>query len=216
MKAFISWSGGKDSCLALHRSLAKGLPINSLLCMLHENGRYSRSHGISLDLLTAQAESLGFPVHFGSATWENYEAVFKDRVRFLKSEGVDTGIFGDIDLPEHRSWVEKVCRELELEPLLPLWGEERKKLAREFINLGYRALIVSVRTDVLDGDWLGRTFDLAALRDLEERGIDPCGEGGEFHTFVFSGPLFSYPLDLDKGSVLERHGHLQLELFPMR
>ncbi len=213
--AFASWSGGKDSCLALHRALAGGRPVSALFCMLHEEGKFSRSHGVSRELLAAQAEALGIPIRFGSATWEGYEEAFKEEVRRLRAQGIAAGVFGDIDLAEHRAWIERVCGELGIEPLLPLWGEERRKLVTEFVNLGYRAMIISVRMEQLSSEWLGRELDLSALRDLEAAGVDPCGEGGEYHTFVFSGPLFAHPVDLQADGVAERDGHLQLELMPL-
>jgi len=183
--------------------------------MLHEEGKFSRSHGVSRELLAAQAEALGIPIRFGSATWEGYEEAFKEEVRRLRAQGIAAGVFGDIDLAEHRAWIERVCGELGIEPLLPLWGEERRKLVTEFVNLGYRAMIISVRMEQLSSDWLGRELDLSALRDLEAAGVDPCGEGGEYHTFVFSGPLFAHPVDLQADGVAERDGHLQLELMPL-
>lgn len=212
--AFASWSGGKDSCLALHRALAGGRPVSALFCMLHEEGNYSRSHGVPRELLAAQAKALGLPICFGSATWEGYEQAFKEEVRSMRARGVAAGVFGDIDLAEHRAWVERVCGELDIEPLLPLWGEDHRKLVTEFINLGYQALIVSVRMEYLSREWLGRTLTLSSLRELEAAGVDPCGEGGEYHTFVFSGPLFAHPVDLVTGGVAERDGHLQLEISP--
>jgi uncharacterized protein (TIGR00290 family) len=192
--AFVSWSGGKDSCLALHRAVAAGRPVLALFCMLHEGGAFSHSHGVSREALAAQAEALGLPVRFGSATWEGYEAAFKEEVGRMRGHGVAAGVFGDIDLAEHRAWVERVCRELGIEPLLPLWGQERRELVMELVNLGYRAVIISVRMEYLSREWLGRVLDLSALRELEAAGVDPCGEGGEFHTFDVSGPHFAPPV----------------------
>lgn len=212
--AFVSWSGGKDSCLSLHRAVTAGRPILTLFCMLQEGGAFSRSHGVPREILAAQAEALGLPIHFGSATWEGYEAAFKEEVARLREQGVAAGVFGDIDLDEHRAWVERVCGDLGIEPLLPLWGEDRRKLVTEFVNLGYRAMIICVHMEYLSREWLGRVLDLTALRELEAAGVDPCGEAGEFHTFVFSGPLFAHAVDFRTGDIAERDGHLQLEIMP--
>lgn len=159
-----------------------------------------------------QAEALGLPVLFGSTTWEGYGQTFKEKVTSLKSQGINAGVFGDIDLAEHREWVERVCEELEITPLLPLWGKERRKLVEEFINVGLQAMIISVRKECLSGEWLGRTLNRTALNEPEEAGVDPAGEGGEFHTFVFAGPLFFHPVDFSLGEIIERDEHLQLQV----
>lgn len=213
MNAFMSWSGGKDSCLALYRALSRGHRVMSLFTMLREDGEVSRSHGISKDLLIMQAEALRLPIAFGSAAWRDYEAAFRGAIALMKQLGIEAGVFGDIDLVEHREWIERVCGELNIEPLLPLWGEDRSKLAEEFVDLGFRALIVTVRGECLPERWLGRTLDRETLRELADEGVDPTGEGGEFHTFVYGGPLFHRPLDFSLGEVVERDGYLQLQLY---
>ncbi|MDI6874001.1 Dph6-related ATP pyrophosphatase [Candidatus Solincola sp.] len=212
MKAFVSWSGGKDSCLALYRGLAAGYRINALFCMLHEGGKYSRSHGLPRELFAAQARAMGLPISFACSTWEGYEEAFKEGVEELRRKGVRAGIFGDIDLAEHREWVERISDELGILPLLPLWGENRRKLVEEFIDLGFRALVVSVRKDCLLGDWLGRTLDREILEEMERAGIDPAGENGEFHTFVYAGPLFREPVRYRLVGEAKRGDHLQAVL----
>ncbi len=188
--------------------------MKSLFTMLHESSRISRAHGISRALHELQAEALEIPMTFGSATWEEYERAFKEQVSGLKAAGVEAGVFGDIDLPEHREWVERVCGEMGIAPLLPLWGEDHTSLAREFAELGFHAVIVSVKRELLGAEWLGRDFDLRAIEGLEEVGVDPSGEGGEFHTFVFDGPLFRRCVGFSMGEIKERDGYLGLELHP--
>ncbi|MEW6554133.1 MAG: diphthine--ammonia ligase [Actinomycetota bacterium] len=212
LNAFSSWSGGKDSCLALHRSLAGGNAVTVLLTILHESGGFLRTHGTPRALIQRQAESLGLSIRFGNSTWEGYESAFKEEIAGLKAGGVGAGVFGDIDLAEHREWIERVCAEVEIEPLLPLWGEKRGDLVAEFIDLGYRAMIISVRKGTLSGDWLGKTLDRPALSALEEQGVDAAGEGGEYHTFVYAGPLFRHAVDLRPGGIEERDGMLRLQL----
>ncbi|NPV58587.1 MAG: diphthine--ammonia ligase [Actinobacteria bacterium] len=214
LNAFSSWSGGKDSCHALYRSLREGYGVSALFTMLHESGGFCRSHGTSRSLLERQAEALGIPVRFGSATWEGYEVAFKLEVSSLVAGGIEAGVFGDIDLQEHRDWVERVCGELSITPLLPLWGGDHAGLAREFVELGFSAAVISVRKDTLTAEWLGRDFDLSCIEELEEAGVDPAGEGGEFHTFVYDGPLFRHPVAFQKGKTRERNGYLWLELLP--
>lgn len=214
VRFFVSWSGGKDSCLALHRTLQQGHQAVGLLSMLHEEGEVSRSHGIPRELLCAQATSLGLPIHFGKATWEDYEPTFKDLVRELRESGAVAGVFGDIDIREHREWVERVCGETNITPLLPLWGEDRTKLVEEFLHLGFRAIIVSLSPDRLPRGWLGRNLEPGALEELRDMGVDVAGEGGEFHTFVFDGPLFSEAVRFGTGGITEQRGYLQLALRP--
>ena len=191
MSAFFSWSGGKDSMLALHRALAAGHEVRALLAMFDESGQRSRSHAISPVLMQAQADALGIPLVMRRAGWADYEAVFVDQLQAFARQGIATGLFGDIDLQPHRDWEEQVCARAGLRAELPLWGEPRRALADELLALGYRARVVCVDARVLDRSFCGRAFDAAFLADLPP-GVDACGENGEFHTFVYDGPRFAH------------------------
>ncbi|WP_293764333.1 diphthine--ammonia ligase [uncultured Aquitalea sp.] len=194
-----SWSGGKDSCLALWRAKQAGAKVHCLLNMLDENGERSRSHGVRPEVLTAQAEAMGLPLVSGKASWAAYEAEFVSRLRALHGEGVQAMVFGDIDLEPHREWEEKVCAAASLQALLPLWQEAREKLVREFVDAGFSARIVMLNTDMVSKKWLGQTLDHALIDAMLAEGVDPCAEGGEFHTLVTDGPLFAAPLRLRVG-----------------
>lgn len=198
-----SWSGGKDSCFALYRALQEGGIPYCLLTMLCENGRQSRSHGLPASLLEKQAAALGIPLVTCAASWDGYETVFTTELMRLKMKGVEVGVFGDIDLEEHRAWVEKVCSRVSLGAFLPLWGQSHRDLALEFISLGFEAVIVAVKEEILDpASFLGRPLDARTLLELERLGIDVAGESGEFHTFVTGGPIFKQQIKLDtKGRV---------------
>lgn len=189
-RAFFSWSGGKDSMLALHRALAQGVRFEALLAMFDESGERSRSHAIPPALMQAQADALGLPLVMRRAGWADYEAVFTAQLREFSALGLTHGVFGDIDLQPHRDWEEKVCTAAGLEALLPLWHEERRALVDELLALGYRARVVCVDARFLDAGYCGREFDAAFLADLPAS-VDACGENGEFHTFVFDGPRFA-------------------------
>jgi uncharacterized protein (TIGR00290 family) len=211
-RAFFSWSGGKDSMLALHRARAAGWRVEALLAMFDEGGERSRSHAIPPHLMQAQADALGIPLVIGQAGWTEYEAVFTAQLRRFAQQGISHGLFGDIDLQPHRDWEEKVCAGAGLRAELPLWQEPRRALVDELLALGYRARVVCVDARFLAASFCGREFDAAFLADLPE-GVDACGENGEFHTFVFDGPRFANPVAHEVVRVHEirqsapAHGH---------
>jgi uncharacterized protein (TIGR00290 family) len=193
MRSFFSWSGGKDSMLALHRALGAGHRVEALLAMFDETGERSRSHGLPPHLLQAQADALGIPLVIGCASWTDYEARFGAQLRRFAEQGITHGLFGDIDLQPHRDWEEKVCAAAGLAAVLPLWQEPRRRLVDEFLALGYRARVVAVDARFLDAAFCGREFDAAFIADLPPQ-VDACGENGEFHSFVFDGPRFQRPV----------------------
>ena len=179
--------------LALHRALDSGYRVEALLAMFDETGERSRSHGLSPQLVRAQAEALGIPLLVRHASWATYEAEFIAATRELAAAGIGYGLFGDIDLEPHRVWEEKVCGAAGIEAVLPLWQEPRRRLVDEFLALEYRARVVCTNGRWLDGSFCGRLFDASFLRDLP-KDVDACGENGEFHTFVFDGPRFQRPV----------------------
>ncbi len=202
-----SWSGGKDSCSALYRALSEGIEVSHLFNVVSEDGRHSMSHGLNPKLIAAQAEAIGIPIVQVKTSWGSYEADFKKTISELKQAGIEGMIFGDIDLQEHRDWVERVCKELEIQPLLPLWGFNRERILDDFIKEGFEAVVVVVKADILGEKWLGRKIDKQFLKDLSkiknEIGIDLCGEKGEYHTFVTNGPSFKQHIKiLDSQKVL--------------
>lgn len=192
---FCSWSGGKDSCLAMYRHIKSGDTFSYLLTMLTEKGEFTRSHGLPLSAMVAQSNALGIPLITASTSWENYENIFKEEMRSLFVKGISKGVFGDIDLLPHRKWVERVCGEIGTCSHLPLWKTDRKQLMREFIDAEFKAVIVAVKKEKLSIDFLGRVIDNALIQDLEAEGVDVCGEEGEYHTFVFDGPIFQQKID---------------------
>lgn len=196
---FSSWSGGKDSCLALHRARMAGAKPACLLTMISEDGIRSRSHGLRRDVIAAQAAALGIPLLTRCATWAGYEAAFIEALHAIRKQGVAAGVFGDIDFPPHLEWEEKVCAQADMLPYLPLWGGARSALLHEFIALGYKALIVRVNENKLNRKFLGRIIDGQIVGEFQKIGIDPCGENGEYHTVVVDGPIFARPLSVETG-----------------
>lgn len=196
---FCSWSGGKDSCLALYYAIRDGGKPGALFTTLVESGERTRSHGLPLELLRAQSLALGIPLVTRPTSWENYTETFVAAARRFKEKGITAGVFGDIDLEAHREWVEKTCASAGILPVLPLWRRERRQLLREFLELGFKATIVVVKDGVLDRSFLGRQLDFGLIERFERLGIDPSGEEGEFHTVVTDGPIFSSRIDLRMG-----------------
>ena len=178
--------------------------------MLHEDGRVSRGHGLPLALLEEQAAALGIPLVMRATTWDEYEATFVSLLHELRAQGVEAGVFGDIDLQAHRDWVEGVCEIAGLGCHLPLWQEPRRRLLDEFLAGGSRATIVAVDSSKLDAEFLGLELDDAVIGRLEAAGADACGEEGEYHTMVTQAPLFSRPVPLVWNGTEERDGHYVL------
>jgi uncharacterized protein (TIGR00290 family) len=192
-RALVSWSGGKDSCLALWRTHQSGMSIIRLVTAMDESGASSRSHGVPPELIAAQADALGMELRFYDTSWKTYEEKFVSVLKDARKDGIGHAVFGDIDLVPHREWEEKVCTQAGLQASLPLWGEPRIKLVEEFLSLGFKAVVVCVNGQYLSQEFCGREFDAAFLADLPP-GVDACGENGEFHTFVYDGPMFSRPI----------------------
>lgn len=211
-KFFSSWSGGKDSCLALHRAFMAGAKPACLLTILSEDGIRSRSHGLRRDVLEAQASAMGIPLLVRCATWEEYESVFVGALHEIRKQGVKSGVFGDIDFPPHLEWEKKVCAKTDMTPYLPLWECARETLLDEFLTLGYQALIVTVDEKKLDRKFLGRMIDRELVSEFRKRGIDPCGENGEYHTLVVDGPIFSRPLLVETGTRTKHSGYCAIDI----
>jgi len=158
---------------------------------------------------------MGIPIIQRRTTWENYEEIFKKAMLELKKEGISTGIFGDIDLREHRDWVERVCKDVGIKPILPLWKEKREELLKEFIQAGFKAIIVATQAKPLGKEWLGRTIDEKLIKELKAIGsVDLCGEKGEYHTFVYDGPIFKEPIKFTPGKKVLKDNHWFLEIRP--
>lgn len=213
--AFCSWSGGKDSALALHEAIAAGAEPRFLVSMLTEDGERSRSHGLARDLLAAQAAALGVPIRFGTATWSGYRDEFVRVVgEGVAATGARLGVFGDIDMDDHREWEEEVCAEVGVAAALPLWHRDRRGVVEELLAAGFEAVIVAVRDDVLPASMLGRTLDADLVGEIEAAGADACGENGEFHTFVVDGPAFSRRVEVERGEASLRDGVWFVDLLP--
>ena len=191
-----SWSGGKDSCYAMMQAVKQGFVPKVLLNMMNENGKISRSHGLPLSILKQQAQKMNLPLEAIPATWEDYEARFIAVLQRLKTiYNVEAAVFGDIDLQPHKDWEDKVCQAALLKAVLPLWQQDRIVLVNEMLEKGIVTMIVSCNP-MMGEEYLGKILTKELAQELAEKGIDPCGENGEFHTLVLNCPLFSEAIEL--------------------
>jgi diphthine-ammonia ligase len=213
-KFITSFSGGKDSVLALYKAMQVGEAVG-LIVMLEEEGKRSRSHGMPPELIHAQASSIGLPLYSAAASWADYEKVFIGLLEKAKSEGAEVLVTGDLDMPEHGCWHDKVANNAGLKLGMPLWEMNHRETVEEFIHLGFVTIVVTVNVSLgMREEDLGRTLTHEYIKELEARGIDPCGEGGEFHTTVIDGPIFAHPIPVRKGEILRNgeYAFLPLEL----
>lgn len=209
-KALLSWSGGKDSALCLYELRQSGAwEVAGLLTTITEDyGRVSM-HGVREALLAQQADALGLPLVVVTIPADCSNEVYERRMREVLEEkaaaGVSSVAFGDIFLEDLRRYREGRLQEVSLKAVFPLWGRDTRELARSFIGLGFKAVVTCVDLNALDGRFAGRDFDESFLRDLPQ-GVDPCGENGEFHSFVWDGPVFARPVRIQRGEVVVREG----------
>lgn len=202
MKFALSFSGGKDSILALHEAVEAGHTPVALLVMYRQEAGRSWVHGIEPRLLSAIGEALGIPLIRCNAKAESYNQDMERALAQAGALGAEGCVFGDIDTPEHREWDEARCANLGMKAILPLWRRDRLEAVEKTLDLGYRCLIKCIRNDILPEDWLGQPLSREHIARMRTLGADVCGENGEYHTVVTDGPLFRYPVETEnRGSV---------------
>ena len=206
----ISWSGGKDSCLALYEiQRAHEFAPAALLTTITEGYDRISMHGVRRELLEAQAASLGIPLQTvvisKSASNEEYEAKLIDACSEYLVRGIDSIVFGDLFLEDVKKYRDEFLTRHNLRGLYPVWLRDTSEFVNEFIGLGFKAIVTCTNAKVLGPAFVGRLIDEAFLSELPPD-IDPCGENGEFHTFVYDGPSFKQPVAFFKGEVVERDG----------
>ncbi|MEX2601521.1 MAG: diphthine--ammonia ligase [Balneolaceae bacterium] len=207
-KAIMNWSGGKDSSLCLHRVLQSDkYDITYLFTTLNQEFNRISQHGVRADLLDKQSEKIGIPVIKlylpDKPTMESYNRMMKEALSELKGEQITTSLFGDIFLEDLRQYREERLSEIGFQACFPLWKQETSGLAIEFIESGFKAVVVCVDERYLDKSFVGREYDQSFLHDLPS-GVDPCGENGEFHTYVYDGPIYNQPIRFSKGEIVYR------------
>lgn len=214
----LSWSGGKDSALALHALLTDpSINVCGLVTTVTDEYERVSMHGVRTELIHAQAEAFGLPVHTvrmpPSASNAEYEQATTTALRSLRESGVEAIAFGDLFLRDVREYRERLVEATGLRPAFPIWGRPTAPLARDFVRSGFRAVLVCVDPRQLDVSVCGSEFDHALL-DTLPRHADPCGENGEFHTFVYDGPMFTAPIAVQRGEIVERSGFVFCDLLP--
>ncbi len=207
-----SWSGGKDSCFACWKAISQGLQVSHLLNCINQDSTKSMSHGLDHKLIALQAQAMGLPMLQQKVTWETYEAGFKNALKKLKLKGITGLVTGDIYLQEHKDWIDRVCGESGVKAVLPLWEMDTAQLLTDFIKAGFKAIVVSVKAELLGKEWLGRQVDNKLASELEQLAIDVCGEAGEFHTFVYDGPMFKKPIKIGNAVPIARDSHWTLDI----
>ncbi|MCH2032104.1 MAG: diphthine--ammonia ligase [Tenacibaculum sp.] len=202
-KAFFNWSTGKDSSLALFKILEqKEYSIETLLTNVNEDYSRISMHGLREELLDKQVQSLDLPLeklYFpAQVTMDLYSQKMHEKLSSFKSKGMHYSIFGDIFLEDLKSYRDKKLAEVNLEGVYPLWKRNTNELIHEFLDLGFKAITVCVNAKLLGKEFVGRTIDKDFIKDLPDN-VDVCGENGEFHTFVYDGPIFKNPIDFKIG-----------------
>lgn len=205
MKAFFSWSGGKDSALALYQWKREGRPVDLLVATVNAATNRVSMHGVRRELLEAQAAAVGLPLRVielpetpGMAA---YEEAMRTAHRGLVAEGFTTAVFGDIFLEDLKAYREELLLEDGLACAFPLWQKNTRDLLQQFILEEHKAVVVCVNAALLDRRFCGRNLDEDFLNELPT-GVDACGENGEYHSFVYDGPLFTRPVSFAKGDVV--------------
>jgi uncharacterized protein (TIGR00290 family) len=214
----LSWSGGKDSALALHGLIkAPDLCVEALLTTITGDFDRISMHGVRRELLERQAASLGLPLWLSfiskGATNTEYEASMGEAFARCRRQGIDTVAFGDLFLEDIRAYRDRMLAEHAMQALYPVWRRDTNQLIRKFLELGFKTAVVCVDPRQLDPSFAGRVIDEQFLADLPA-GVDPCGENGEFHTFVFDGPIFASPVSFSFGEVVCRDSFWFCDLVP--
>jgi uncharacterized protein (TIGR00290 family) len=213
----LSWSGGKDSALTLHDLRARGVEPEALITTVTEAYERISMHGVRCELLRRQAEAVGIPLVEVRIPPDCVNGVYEERMADAFDSplllDVETVAFGDLFLEDVRAYREARLQASGRRGLFPLWGLDTSDLARGFIAAGFRAIIVCVDPRTLDASFAGRAYDEQLLGELPAS-VDPCGENGEFHTFVHAGPIFAEPIACKTGDVVQRDGFVFCDVTP--
>ena len=203
-KKFIaSYSGGKDSTLAIYRAIEQGMIPLELITTYNVDKERSWFHGIPEPLLNKISKEINIPITLIKTTGEKYAENFEAKLRHAKQLGAEVCVFGDIDIEDHLKWCTDRCEAVGLEAYFPLWQESRRKLVYEFIDLGFKTIITVVDNSRMPANFAGQILTRDVAEDIAKSGADICGENGEYHTFAFDGPLFAHPVEFKIGDMIK-------------
>lgn len=213
IKVIASWSGGKDSCFACYKALQEGHNVAHLFNTIAADHKRVRFHGIPAKFLKLQASATGIPLVQLATTSDNYEKEFtKALSKIVTKENIEAMVFGDI-FPHMCKFAEGICKNIGIKALEPLKGKTSEEIFLDFINSGFKTIVVSTQSNLLGPEWIGRVLDKSFLDDIKKLpNIDICGENGEYHTFVIDGPIFKSPLQITKSEKVLRNGYWFLDI----
>ena len=218
VKVAAAWSGGKDSCFACYKAMKEGYELAQLLIMMCSE-QESNFHMISAELLDAQSHSLGIPILKQVTAPKTYEENFTKALLQMKAKGIEGLVTGDVyDVALHEAgWLDRICAKVGLEPVRPLWHRNTAQIMDEFVDAGFKATVVRTKNEVLGVEWLGREVNQQFLDELPAN-VDPCGENGEFHTFVTDGPNFKSRIEVlgTETTTLNGYGRLEITRFRLK
>ncbi|MEM2982779.1 MAG: ATP-binding protein [Candidatus Bathyarchaeia archaeon] len=216
VKTLVSWSSGKDSAWALH--LARQNPsmeIEGIFTVVNERFNRISMHGVRIELLSIQADAIGLPLKIikipDPCSDLQYESIMKKFIEDERSDGVECLVFGDISLLDVRNYRENQLKGTGIFPIFPLWGRPGRRLVKEMLSEGLKAIITCIDSRKLSHPYAGTLLTTDIIDELPEM-VDPCGENGEYHTFVVDGPMFSRPIDVRVGEIVERDGLIFADL----
>jgi uncharacterized protein (TIGR00290 family) len=203
MKFVVSYSCGKDSTLSLHKMIKAGHTPVGLLVMMNKDGRHSWFHDVDPSLMEDISRSLDIPLIKCVSGGDDYHLELEEGLRRAKELGAEVCVFGDIDIEEHKEWGTARCRAAGLKPCYPLWHRDREENTRELLDLGYQCVIKCVRNADLPTDMLGKVLDSGMVEFMKKKGLDVCGENGEYHTVTVGGPIFHTPVAYRCGEIAD-------------
>jgi len=214
---FISWSGGKDCAQSCYLAMQQGMRVRYLLNMVTPDGERAWTHGQSAEIIALQAEAMGIPIIQAPTSLDEYDRNFRKAVISLEAKGLTGGVFGTIDVPEHHQWSRDICAGTGIKPYLPLWGKPQPDILRDFIKSGFKAVIVATDAAKMREEWPGVEIDTAFFERIRQMpNITPCGEAGEYHSYVYDGPIFKKRVEILKSQKTLRNGHWYMEILDAR
>lgn len=207
-KAYFNWSSGKDSALALYYAIQSNeFDIQYLFTSINSAFNRVSMHGVRAELVEQQAENIGIPLVKMELpempSMEDYERIMLNQIQFFVDKDIKHTLFGDIFLEDLRKYREDKLKPLGIEAHFPLWKKDTKEMLLEFLKLGFKTIVVCVNEKFLDQSFVGRVIDEDFIKDLPDN-VDPCGENGEFHTFIFDGPIFNKPVEFEIGEIVHK------------